>query len=601
MPVLPSYPTRNIHKVANHELANAPINSSSNAGATGATISGTVYQSDGVTPLTGKSIYVYAYTGSPCGNRTSAGYAWINSAGIYTIPGLPAGTYYLWTGSSDNYVSEWWASPLSVRDCAGAQSIVVTEGQTVTGKNFQLEPGATISGTVYQSDGVTPLTGKSIYVDAYTGSPCGSRTWVRYAYINQATGTYTISGLPTGTYYLLASSSEYISESWASPLSVRDCAGAQSIVVTEGQTVTGKNFQLEPGATISGTVYQSDGVTPLTGKSIYVYAYTGSPCGIRTGVGYAYINQATGTYTISGLPAGTYYLLTSSSEYVSEWWASPLSVRDCAGAQSIVVTEGQTVTGKNFQLDDAVTLFETDGTSGIWKWDGSAWSQLTTANPENMVTSGSTLYVDFGVSYGLYKWSGSVWSQLASASPENMVASGSTLYVDFGASYGLYKWDGAAWTQLTSANPENMAASGSMLYVDFGAAYGLYKWDGGVWSQLTSANSENMAASSSTLYVDFGASYGLYKWDGAAWTQLTSANPENMVASGSTLYFGASYGLYKWDGAAWTQLTSAKPENMVASGSTLYVDFGASGLYKWDGSSWSQLTGANPVIIVVSN
>ena len=65
------------------------------------------------------------------------------------------------------------------------------------------------------------------------------------------------------------------------------------------------------------------------------------------------------------------------------------------------------------------------------------------ANPENMVASGSTLYGDFGAS-GLWKWNGTAWSQLTSANPENMVASGLTLYGDFGTS-GLWKWDGTAW------------------------------------------------------------------------------------------------------------------------------------------------------------
>jgi Concanavalin A-like lectin/glucanases superfamily/Viral BACON domain len=249
------------------------------------------------------------------------------------------------------------------------------------------------------------------------------------------------------------------------------------------------------------------------------------------------------------------------------------------------------------------TLYVDFGAShGLYRWDGTAWSQIASANPENMVTSGSTLYVDFGT-LGLYKWDGAVWSQLTSINPENMVASGSALYVDLGASYGLYKWDGAAWAQLTSTNPENMVASDSALFVGFGTL-GLYRWDGTAWSQLTFANPENMVTSGSVLYVNFGASYGLYKWDGAAWAQLTSINPENMVTSGSTLYvnFGASYGLCKWDGAAWTQLTPTNPENMVASGSVLYVDFGAAyGLYKWDGSSWSQLTGSNPDKMAASN
>jgi hypothetical protein len=473
-------------------------------------------------------------------------------------------------------------------------------------------PGS-IAGALYNTDGVTPIIGKYIEVTAYTGS-CASPVQAEQTNkLDLSTGRYTITGLLPGTYFLKISTSEnYISEWWDSPLSVRDCAEAQSIVVAEGQTVTDKNFQLDPGATISGTVDQTDGVTPLTGENIYVYAYIGSPCGSRTEVGfpgsYAWINSA-GIYTITGLPAGAYYLAVDSSSGISEWWASPRSVRDCAGAQSIVVTEGQTVTGKNFQLDTG-TLFETDGVSGIWKWDGSAWAQLTSANPENMVTTGSTLYVDFGASYGLYKWDGAAWNQLTPANPESMVASRSALYVDFGATYGLYKWDGAAWNQLTSGNPEDIIypewnvdlSSYKILYADFGATYGLWKWDGTAWSQLTPANPENMVTSGSTLYADFGAAYGLWKWDGAEWSQLTPANPENMVTSGSTLYadFGAVYGLWKWDGAEWSQLTPANPDNMVTSGSTLYADFGALGLYKWNGSAWSQLTSANPENMVTT-
>ena len=73
------------------------------------------------------------------------------------------------------------------------------------------------------------------------------------------------------------------------------------------------------------------------------------------------------------------------------------------------------------------------------------------------IFSGTTLYVDFGVN-GLSKWDGAAWTQLSTANPENMVVSGTTLYVDFGVN-GLSKWDGAAWTQLTQVTPENMTIS----------------------------------------------------------------------------------------------------------------------------------------------
>jgi hypothetical protein len=59
---------------------------------------------------------------------------------------------------------------------------------------------------------------------------------------------------------------------------------------------------------------------------------------------------------------------------------------------------------------------------------------------------------------GLYKWDGTAWSQLTPANLENMVASGSTLYADFGT-LGLYKWNGSSWAQLTGSNPAKMAIS----------------------------------------------------------------------------------------------------------------------------------------------
>ncbi len=251
--------------------------------------------------------------------------------------------------------------------------------------------------------------------------------------------------------------------------------------------------------------------------------------------------------------------------------------------------ENMVVSGSNLYVDS--------GGSGLWLWNGAAWSQLSSANPESMVFFGSNLYVDFGGS-GLWLWNDATWSQLTSANPERMVVSGSNLYVGFGGS-GLWLWNGAAWRQLSGANPERMVVSGSSLYVDFGGS-GLWLWNGVVWRQLSGANPESMVVSGSNLYVDFGGS-GIWMWNGVVWRQLTGADAENMVVSGSNLYvdFGGS-GIWLWNGAAWRQLSGANPENMEVSGSNLYVDFGGSGLWLWNGAAWRQLSGANPENMVVS-
>ena len=68
-------------------------------------------------------------------------------------------------------------------------------------------------------------------------------------------------------------------------------------------------------------------------------------------------------------------------------------------------------------------LYANFGASGLYKFDGAAWAQLTTTNPENMVTSSdSTLYVDFGA-LGIHKWKNSSWSQLTGSDPVIMVIS----------------------------------------------------------------------------------------------------------------------------------------------------------------------------------
>ena len=191
------------------------------APSTSASISGTVYQSDGVTPLTGVSnLNIWAGTGTPCGASGSvswASYSTVNPAtGTFTVGSLSAGSYYLVAYSSAYF--DWWASPQGVTNCAGAQLVTVTAGQSVTGMSFILpsptpavtpiptpsptstptpkptpiatptptpmvspsptpvpSTTASISGTVYQSDGVTPLTGvSSLYIWAGTGTPCGA-------------------------------------------------------------------------------------------------------------------------------------------------------------------------------------------------------------------------------------------------------------------------------------------------------------------------------------------------------------------------------------------------------------------------------------------
>ncbi len=310
----------------------------------GAAISGTVYESDGATPITDGWVNVLA--GDPC-SPDHIGHGMITADGSYVIEGLSAGTYYLQADAAGNYVDEYWADPLSVGNCVSGEATAVTLGDEITGRNFQLDAGAAISGTVYESDGATPITDG--LVNALIGDPC-SPDCIGYGMIT-ADGSYVIEGLPAGSYYLQTEAEgNYSDEFWAGPLSVENCVSGEATAVTLGDEVTGRDFQLDVGAVISGTVYGSDGTVPITDG--WVVAFTGDPCSPNcAGYGIDRIT-ADGSYVIEGLSTGSYYLLAhTSGNYLDEYWADPLSAVNCGNAQYIAATAGNTVTGKNFQVD----------------------------------------------------------------------------------------------------------------------------------------------------------------------------------------------------------------------------------------------------------
>lgn len=308
---------------------------------TGAQNSGTVKDSYG-SPIAGG--LVYAYAGDPCAGTDLAAFV-IDVNGTYKITGLPVGNYYLKAYSNGNHLPEWWADPLSTSACEGSQAVIVATGVPVTGKDFQLDIGATISGIVTDSLGVAIAGG---YVDAYIGTPC-TGSFVGTGSLN-GDGSYVIEGLPAGNYMLKAySNGNQISEWWAGSSSTSICGNAVSVTVAAGGTASGKNFQLDSGTTIAGTV-TDNAITPnLVSDGGYVMAIpnTGTPCTTYTSAGIGNIGTD-GTYMIGGLPAGDYYLKAYPlGLYASEWWANPASTPVCGNAQT--VTAG--TSGNDFQLD----------------------------------------------------------------------------------------------------------------------------------------------------------------------------------------------------------------------------------------------------------
>jgi hypothetical protein len=321
------------------------------------TVSGTVNDSGG-TPITGDSVNVVARLGEPCLFSPGLISTWTNPAdGTYLIAGLPGDlTYYVSTIDSwqDTHVDEWWADPESAIECCDAETVTGTS----TGIDFQLDSGAaSISGTVRDSGG-TAITGESLLVAAYRGKPCvgvlrGSGKWT-----NPSDGSYEITGLTPGTYYLRHFNwlgYDFLNEWWDSADGSQDCNDAEPLTISAGSAEVDKDFFLDGGSmAISGAVKDS-GDFPATGRPIGVFAWE-TQCG---GDGYqpvkwlGWTNYFDGTYMVSGFPSGSYYLSAfdagAEAEYVAEWYASSGSVTDCSLGEAITGDSSNV----DFSLDSA--------------------------------------------------------------------------------------------------------------------------------------------------------------------------------------------------------------------------------------------------------
>ena len=223
-------------------------------------VCGILYESDGTTPLTNNSSTIYVYANGTCSDNTMDAFQEVQvdrETGTYAIFGLPDDSYLLQVENWNNHIAEWWNSPLSVRQCSQAGLLAVTSPGVYTEKNFQLDPGATISGTIFERDGRTPVTiscQDGMAVEVYTGDPCSSsrrlvtRDWVR------VDGSYHLMGLAPGSYYLFTNENpfnipetepRYREEWWRSGHSTRACSLAQPVIITGTEDVVDKNFQLD--------------------------------------------------------------------------------------------------------------------------------------------------------------------------------------------------------------------------------------------------------------------------------------------------------------------------------------------------------------------
>ncbi len=194
-----------------------------------------------------------------------------DASGNYVLTGAPAGAYTL----SAN-LTGYTCYPSTLTGSAPTD---------VSNKNFNCTPVPvgpySISGKVTHVDTANPIAGVVISDGTHTAT-------------TDASGNYTLSGLPAGSYTLSAAMSGYtFTTTFANP------------VVITSASQSGKNFLGTPGAgsgySISGRITDNT-LNPIAGVTV--------SDGTRSA-----LTDSSGMYTISNVPYGSFILVPSKDGY----------------------------------------------------------------------------------------------------------------------------------------------------------------------------------------------------------------------------------------------------------------------------------------------
>jgi alpha-tubulin suppressor-like RCC1 family protein len=264
-----------------------------------------------------------------------------NANGEYAISGLASGSYQVEFSASNkgtsSYITQYYKGMYSHSE---ATSVTVAAGQLTSGVDAEMEEpvhliGQGIAGQVTSAS--TKHGIKGIEVCAYEVG--GERREGVFGECVEANGLgeYAISGLPSGEYIVeflspFGSGLNYVTGYYKESATIAD-ATPVSVSVSAGSADTGIDAQLGEGGRIAGVV--TDASTNAAIKEVLV-------CALRStteSVGCALTN-ASGEYTISGLPGGSYEVgFDAGKAYVVQYYDNELSF---PAAQAVVVTLGDT-------------------------------------------------------------------------------------------------------------------------------------------------------------------------------------------------------------------------------------------------------------------
>ncbi len=303
--------------------------------AVGGSISGTVTEEGTGTPIVGCYVEAYdASTGSWMGNAST------DESGTYTLGAIPTGEYKVQFNIYDGiHVREWYDNKTNQES---ADPVTVTAPNDTPGIDAELAVGGSISGTVTEEGTGNPI--QNCYVTAYdatTGDYVTSDN-------PDASGNYTVGGLPTGDYKVefYVWDGIHVRE-WYNDKPNRD--SADPVTVTAPNDTPGIDAELAVGGSISGTVTEEGTGNPIQNCSISAYDATTGDYVVGDNP------DESGNYTLGALPTGDYKVQFSVYDgiHVREWYDNK---PDQESADPISVTAPNDTPGINAELSVGASI-----------------------------------------------------------------------------------------------------------------------------------------------------------------------------------------------------------------------------------------------------
>ncbi|MEI2325688.1 carboxypeptidase regulatory-like domain-containing protein [Priestia megaterium] len=270
-------------------LVSIPLTPKVNVGA----IVGIVTNSETNQPIQGARVVVL--NGE---NVVAVGYT--DEQGNFIITGIPVGTYII-LATAPGFNSE-------------SKSVIVEAGETIPVPPFNLTAisnAGSITGRVIDQRTGKPIQGATVFV-------LKGKDVVAVGYTDEQ-GNFIITGVPAGTYIILATAPGFNSES-------------KSVIVEAGEIVPVPPFNLTAisnAGSITGRVIDQRTGKPIQGATVFVLKG-------KDVVAVGYTDEQ-GNFIITRVPAGTYTILATANGFKSE-------------SKSVIVEAGEIVPVPPFNL-----------------------------------------------------------------------------------------------------------------------------------------------------------------------------------------------------------------------------------------------------------